>query len=126
MLLDTHVLLWTLGDDPQLGRRTRAEIAAASVVHFSAASTWELAIKQMLGRIDFPDRLLSLLTDSGLTELPVTSAHTLAIRGFVELGHHDPFDRLLVAQAAHEHLQLITADRRLLATGLSFIADSRL
>lgn len=117
LLLDTHVLLWTLGGDNRLGPRARAEIEnPASVVYVSAASGWEIAIKASLGKVRVPPRVSEWLPRElarcQMLELPVTLAHALAIE-HLPRHHEDPFDRLLVAQAHAEGLTLVTADRAL-------------
>ena len=81
---------------------------------FSAASIWEVAIKQGLGRVDFraDARLLRRgLLDNGYSELAVTSAHAVALDSLPPL-HKDPFDRILIAQAMVEGIVLLTADAR--------------
>ena len=125
MLLDSQVVVWLLDDDPRLGERTRRSIADATFVHVSAATVWELTIKTMLGKLDLPPDLDDVLTSQGLVSLPVTGAHASAVRDFPAIARHDPFDRLLVAQAAREGLTLVTADRVLLALELPFVADAR-
>lgn len=122
-LLDTHVLLWLLTDDPALGDEARRVILHGPA-YYSAASAWELAIKSDLGKVTIPDRLAPELRAAGLAELPVTAEHALAIRE-VALPHRDPFDRLLVAAARAEGLTFLTADRVLLATELPGILDAR-
>lgn len=118
MLLDTHVLLWLLADDPSLGEAARSAVIEATAVHVSSASLWEIAIKAELGRIEVPDDLPRRVGAAGLQTLPVTSAHAWATRTVTGLPHRDPFDRLLVAQAAVERLRFVTADRALLAADL--------
>jgi PIN domain nuclease of toxin-antitoxin system len=81
-------------------------------LQFSAASLWEIAIKQGLGRSDFkvdPRLLRRGLIDNGYDELPVTSAHAVAVESLPPI-HEDPFDRILVAQAIVEGIVLLTAD----------------
>ena len=76
------------------------------------ASIWEIIIKHRLGRVDFrvdPGRLRRRLVENGYDELPIAAAHVIGVSALPAL-HHDPFDRLLVAQAIHEGLTLITAD----------------
>lgn len=124
LLLDTSVLLWLLLDHPRLGRRTRNRIGEAAAVHLSAVSIAELTIKSMLGKIQLPDDFQRLAVDHGLTELPLTTAHATAIERCPELLHHDPFDRLLVAQAQCSGMELLTADRVLLGLGRDFIVDA--
>ena len=114
MLLDTQAVVWVLQDNPRLGWQARMAIAAADRVLFSAVSIWELSIKSLLGKITFPPDALHLLARSGLHELAVTAAHARALVGFPALIPHDPFDRMLAAQAAVEALPLLTADRVLL------------
>lgn len=123
MLLDSHVLLWLLTDDQQLGARTRAQLAAAPRVWFSAATVWELRIKQQLGKLSLPDDFVVRLGQAGLVELTVSAAHADAI-GLIELPHRDPFDRLLLAQAMVEGVPFVTADAALL--GRPGVVDARL
>jgi PIN domain nuclease of toxin-antitoxin system len=112
-LLDTHLLLWAAGDPARLPAEARALIDAAdSELFFSAASLWEIAIKRGLGRDDFrvDARVLRRgLLDNGYSELPLASAHAVAIEGLPPI-HRDPFDRVLVAQATVEGITLLTAD----------------
>ncbi|EME70233.1 PilT protein domain-containing protein [Paramagnetospirillum caucaseum] len=111
LLLDTHVVLWWLADDPALPRTIRAALADPSVEALvSAATAWEIAIKRALGRLDFPaDELESILKDNGFKPLPITTAHAVAA-GALPRHHADPFDRMLVAQAACESLTLASVD----------------
>lgn len=124
ILLDTHVLLWVLTDNPRLGQRTRTRIETSAAVHFSAVSIAEIAIKSMVGKIRTPDGLDRLILESGLVELSVTARHATALREFPELARHDLFDRLLVAQAASDGFGFVTADSRLLELGRDFIVDA--
>jgi len=116
LLLDTHVLLWAAGTPRRLPRAARALLEdEANELVFSAASLWEVAIKQQLGREDFraDARLLRRgLLDNGYVELPVTSAHAVALDLLPPL-HKDPFDRMLIAQALVEGIMLLTADANL-------------
>jgi PIN domain nuclease of toxin-antitoxin system len=117
MLLDTQVVLWFLEDSGRLGPSARTAIAAAPSRQVSTASLWEIAIKRRLGKLEAPDALPELVVRSGLRWLPVTAAHAWATQE-AELPHRDPFDRMLVAQAAAERLTLVTADRVLLGAEL--------
>ncbi len=113
LLLDTHVLLWWLADDARLGLAARAAISSPeNGVFISAASVWEMVIKQSLGKLDVPDHFAAVLAAEDLAPLPVTAAHALAVGGLPSI-HHDPFDRLLVAQCLVEGLTLVTANSRL-------------
>lgn len=113
LLLDTHLLLWAAGQQGRLSADAVGLISdPANELFFSAASLWEIAIKQGLGRADFKvdARLLRRgLLDNGYSELPVASEHAVAIDSLPSL-HKDPFDRMLVAQAMIEGITLLTAD----------------
>jgi len=128
MLLDTHALLWLTLDSDRLGVRARERIAEATRVHFSAVSISELVIKHMLGRIELPggDRFPEIFTRSGLTELLFTGRHANALREEASLVRHDPFDRMLMAQARAEGIGLLTTDRVLLALGHPWVHDASL
>lgn len=124
LLLDSQALLWLLDDNPRLGPQARQEITAAQGVHVSAATVWELTIKAMLGKLSIPASLPAIVKAQGLELLSITAEHAEAIRNFPELTRHDPFDRLLVAQASHAGLRLLTADHVLLNLGRDFILDA--
>lgn len=111
LLLDTHIFLWWLADNPALSKRARAVIRDAdSDIYISAATIWEIAIKQAIGKLDFPmDRLNESIGDADFTPLPIGIAHTI-LAGALPRHHADPFDRMLVAQANHEGLTIVTAD----------------
>lgn len=110
ILLDTHVLLWWLNDDPKLSEEGRALIVEAQEAYVSSASIWEAAIKAGLGKLDVDiDLLAAEIARGGFTELPITFAHAAMVRTLPEL-HRDPFDRILIAQAIVEPLHLITSD----------------
>ncbi len=90
----------------------------------SAATVWELTIKAMLGKLSVPADLSVRLVDQGFVPLSVTAEHAEGIRDFPELTRHDPFDRLLVAQADRASLHLVTADHVLLKLERDFIVDA--
>ncbi|HEX2301684.1 MAG TPA: type II toxin-antitoxin system VapC family toxin [Pseudonocardiaceae bacterium] len=124
LLLDSQTALWVLDDSPRLGPAARQMIVSAATVHVSAATVWELTIKAMLGKLSVPDKLASRLAEQGLVVLNITAEHAEGIREFPGLTRHDPFDRLLVAQASQAGLRLLTADRVLLGIGSDFILDA--
>ena len=113
-LLDTHLLLWTVGRSTRLSATARQLIGdPQNQVFFSAASIWEVAIKYGLGRPDFridPRTLRRDLLGHGYSELPVTGEHAAAVASLPVL-HKDPFDRLLIAQSILEGITLLTVDR---------------
>ena len=110
LLLDTHILLWWLADDPGLSEKQRSAIAdPANVVYVSAASAWEIAIKKALGKLIAPSDLGAALIASELEQLPITVTHAEAV-GELPPHHRDPFDRMLIAQAGVEDLTVVTGD----------------
>ena len=119
-LVDTHLLLWwaVMPERLPAAARTRLESSDRPLL-FSVVSIWEVAIKASLGRGDFqvkPPSLRMGLLQEGFRELPIQIEHVLAVQHLPWI-HRDPFDRLLVAQAARERLSLLTADRTLLGYG---------
>ncbi len=113
LLLDTQVFLWHLGDSRKLSRQTRDAIARADEVFVSAASIWEAAIKAGIGKLNVETHdLVAGIGASGFLELPIAAAHAARVVALPPY-HRDPFDRLLIAQAVHEPLHLLTADATL-------------
>ena len=127
ILLDTNSLLWVLHGSTRLGTNARQRIDDAGSAHYSAISTAEISIKHLLARLPLPggDLFPSVLNGAGLRELPFTSAHAAAMLRFPALVRHDPFDRMILAQAEAEGMTLLTADRTLLALGQTWIVDAR-
>ncbi len=112
LLLDTHILLWWLADDPKLPSAAASAIAdGTTFVAVSAASAWEIAIKKAAGRLDAPDDLLDAIEANDFSALSINASHALAA-GALPAHHADPFDRMLVAQARVEGLSLVTVDSR--------------
>ncbi len=112
LLLDTHVFLWWRTDDCRLLPTVREAISLADIVFVSAASAWEAHIKMALGKLELPGPFSGGVADSGFDELSISFSHVEAAAQLPP-HHRDPFDRLLVAQAQHEHLVLVSHDRAL-------------
>ena len=113
-LLDTHALVWWWTDDRRLPRAARAMIAEPdNEVLVSAATVWEIATKNRLGKWPEVERLVtdfeSLLLQSRFVGLPVSIAHA-RLAGTLTGQHRDPFDRMLIAQARLESAVLVTGD----------------
>ncbi len=110
LLLDTHVFLWWLADDKRLTTGEREAIRdPENDVYLSAASVWEIVIKQGLGRLRTPEPASAAALRLGLQPLPITFEHAEATAALAPL-HNDPFDRLLIAQAKVESLTLASHD----------------
>lgn len=114
-LLDTHALIWWTQEDERLPQRSRDIIAKPdNVVHLSAATAWEMAIKFNLGKLPEAQGLIAnLRSGSGLAnfeDLAISRVHAIRA-GTLEFEHKDPFDRLLIAQAEIEGLTLISNER---------------
>jgi PIN domain nuclease of toxin-antitoxin system len=115
LLLDTHVLLWTLAGSTRINQVRDLILSNDSEVYISTATWWELAIKISIGKIDINlNEIRKASADSGFSDLPVLGAHSEALLTLPML-HRDPFDRMLVAQAVSEPMRLITNDSALSA-----------
>lgn len=124
-LLDTQSLLWFANNPDELGRAAYRLIVSAVWVGYSPISIAELEVKRMIGKIRRSSELESLLFEEEIFELPFAAAHAKELARFGTLVKHDPFDRLIVAQAAAEKCHLITADQKLLDLGFDWILDAR-
>ena len=115
LLLDTQVFLWMLAGSARLPQAVRTRICSAdSSVWLSAASVWELAIKQGLGRIALPAPAAEFATEERIRHrvapLPVDEQAAVHLAKLPDI-HRDPFDRMLVCQAIEHDLTLVSADR---------------
>ena len=122
LLIDSHVLLWWFDGADRLGEAARDAIGDGdNEAVVSAATLWELSIKQAAGKLDVAVDLRAHSAEQGFRELPVSGRHAVAVRELP--GHHrDPFDRMLVAQARLEGLTVVTADRALAAYDVPILA----
>jgi PIN domain nuclease of toxin-antitoxin system len=125
VLLDTHVLLWFQSLDKRLSRQVRERIETADEVFcISHVTFWEIAIKNSIGKLTLDRDLTTtfrLIHEAGFLILPLREEHFLAASS-LPLHHRDPFDRMLVAQAQHEGMHLITADPHFAAYEVPVIA----
>lgn len=125
VLLDTHALLWWVGDPQQLEAGARALIASRDAeLLWSAASTWELGIKMALGKLRLPESLDRFvhrqIREQSLVGLPIYHDHAVRAAELPPI-HRDPFDRMLVAQALVEDVPLLTRDVTLAGYGVECI-----
>ena len=111
LLLDTHVALWALSEPLALKPTIRHLLEdPTTTVNVSAVSVWEVEIKRALGKLEAPDGFSSACIRLGFDPLAITFAHA-EVAGALPTHHADPFDRLLVAQAMSEDLEVVTHDR---------------
>lgn len=125
VLVDTHVALWAAAAPQRLSEPARTALLGADELFLSVASLWEMAIKASRGKLELPGTIEGFAVDAGanlgIGMLDIHAAHLDALRG-LPFHHADPFDRLLIAQARCEGLQLLTADAALAAYGVPLIA----
>jgi PIN domain nuclease of toxin-antitoxin system len=121
LLLDTHVLLWYLAEDPTLPENIRSVIVdSGNHVFVSAASGWEIAIKKALGKLEAPDDLHEAISICRFEPLSITLVHAIKA-GSLPRYHDDPFDRMLIAQSILEGCTLVTRDHRINAYGITIL-----
>jgi PIN domain nuclease of toxin-antitoxin system len=113
-LIDTHVLLWWLFDDPKLSEHALQIIRnPENMIFVSSASSWEIATKYRLGRLahahEAVERLPELIQRSRMNVLPIMLEHAL-LAGRLPGSYKDPFDRMLIAQGQLEKLPIVTSD----------------
>jgi len=122
LLLDTHVFLWAVDNNPNLSPVAREAIVdGGNIVYVSAASAWEISIKRGIGKLKIPESdYLEELRLHRFTPLNITTEHALAVEK-LPAHHKDPFDRMLIAQAQEERLTLVTRDPRIKAYDVRII-----
>ena len=118
ILIDTHIAIWAVLNDPKLPERAKKIILdEANEIFYSTASVWEITIKHMLHpdkiRIN-GDLLAKGCEDNGYMVLPVFNKHVSALETLKRLEnappHNEPFDRFMIAQAQAENLLFLTLD----------------
>ena len=120
-LLDTHVLLWWLSDHKSLTPKAAVAIKdGENSIFVSAATAWEISIKQGLGKLKAPANLEEVLASNSFQPLPIFLQHGL-VAGALPRHHDDPFDRMLIAQAQTDQLTIITHDLRMEPYGVSIL-----
>jgi PIN domain nuclease of toxin-antitoxin system len=113
LLLDTHALLWWDGKPELLGEAALAAMRDShNAVFVSAASVWEIAIKQKRGKLSLSGSPTAMAAQYGFLPLPILPEHAERAGG-LPLLHSDPFDRMLVAQAQIEGMTLVTVDSKI-------------
>lgn len=113
-LIDTHILLWWIFNDPKLNQNSRRIIQNPSnKILVSSASAWEIATKHRIGKLPEAKELLEdydgILQKARFDQLSITTAHALRA-GLLPIQHRDPFDRMIMAQSELEQIPVITYD----------------
>ena len=113
ILLDTHILLWSVSEPKRLSKKTQCFITDAEIIYVSAASIWEICIKIQLKKLQLDlATLIREIDNIGIQSLPITWEHAMLTKE-LPFYHKDPFDRILIAQAMSEPLMLLTNDELL-------------
>jgi PIN domain nuclease of toxin-antitoxin system len=122
VLLDTHALLWLVSAPEKVSDAAREVLGDPNTeVIVSAASAWEIAIKTRLGRLDGEPLLTAwadIIADMTATDLAIDAGDAI-MAGRLPWEHKDPFDRMLVAQAARRNLTIATSDAYILRSALT-------
>lgn len=121
LLLDTHILIWALNDDPRLPKKARKLIIdKENMVYYSVVSIWEVSIKHAIhpDNVEFTgEELARFCEKAGFLPVEMRDRHVFALETITRSegapAHHDPFDRMLIAQAKAENMSFITHDSSL-------------
>ncbi len=121
VLVDTQALLWFEAGDRRLSSIAKSAISDRdNIKTISMASLWEIAIKLSIGKLELDVTFDDILSLSGYQHLAVESAHLRVVRN-LPLHHRDPFDRLIIAQASHLHLPIVSSDEQFDSYGVKRI-----
>lgn len=124
LVLDTNALLAILTRPNLFGLKTTKLVASAGALYFSSISVFEIAIKNMLGKLKLSRPLLDLLDSPELKRLPFTVEDALETYSLPSLSRHEPFDRMILATARSHGAKVITSDEKMLELGFDWILDS--
>ncbi|MEQ1548405.1 MAG: type II toxin-antitoxin system VapC family toxin [Chakrabartia sp.] len=122
LLLDTNALIWTIEQNPKLGKRAQSLIERhGNDVMFSIVSIWELLIKTRTGKLHLDWQIVSAgASEAGLIQIGVDLTHMEALNA-LPYYHGDPFDHLILAQAITEGATLVTSDQNMMHYGVPII-----
>ena len=125
LLLDTHILPWTLENTTKLGQGLKNLLLDADTAYVSVVSLWELAMKHKNGKFPYTTKQLELAIETmNISIIDLKPVH-IEYYSRVVLPHKDPFDILLVAQSLAEDLSFVTADQKILSSGYKNLIDAR-
>jgi PIN domain nuclease of toxin-antitoxin system len=122
ILLDTCAFIWIVTDDAKLSEKAKEIfLNSENEIFLSAVTGLEITVKYSLGKLRLTEPpaefVMNRIHANGLTELPISMKHTLALQN-LPLHHKDPFDRLLIAQSMVNQIPLLSADQQLSAYGI--------
>jgi len=123
-LLDSNAVISALLQPKRFGKNTKAILLSSSETYFSAVSVFEIATKQMLGKLEFSAPIQEILGELNAKQLGFQLADALEVFSLTSLLRHDPFDRMILATARSNKASLITSDQKLLDLGFDWILDS--
>ena len=113
ILLDTHIYIWWLQNNPKLSAFTCEKIISATEVYVSSASIWEASIKMDLGKLEADiESMVAQITLNDFLELSISAKHVMQVTRLSRI-YRNPFDRMLIAQAICEPLRLLTSDQQM-------------
>lgn len=126
LLIDTHAVIWFITEDSKLPLKTKKIIENTENNCFvSIATYWEIAIKHSLGRLNLDtelENIFRIIEKTGFEILPITTNQILINAGLPH-HHQDPFDRIIVAQAIHDDLKIVSKDGQFKKYQVSLIWD---
>ena len=125
ILLDSQSLLWAISDETNFGTKAARRLLSSQRVHFSSISVAEFEIKRAKKKLAFADSIWDSLESHGYEQQPFDFTAAKAIARFGSLDGHDPFDRMLIAQAASRNMDFFTADEKLISLGFDWVIDAR-
>jgi len=126
LLVDTHIFLWWLFDDPRLPEAIRGFLKnGENKVHVSVASVWEIATKARLGKLpeagSVAQNVPYWIQRAGFEKMNITPEHA-QLAGSWDIPHRDPFDRMLAAQSKLERIPLASVDSALSLFPISIVS----
>ena len=122
-LMDTHTLLWALFDENSLSENVKKIILDNNDIFVSIASLWEIAIKQSIGKLQINESIETIArvcNEEDFYMLSIMPAHLDYLKQLPHI-HGDPFDRLIISQAATEKLVIVTKDSKIPLYGIKTI-----
>ena len=120
--LDSQTAFWLASGDKRLSPASLSSINSHSQTLISSLTIAELEMKAAIGRLPLPENLVKLFESAGVTVQPFSADAAMQLRRFPQLNRHDPFDRMILAQAASNFgANFFTSDEALIRLGLDWV-----